>query len=131
MARRLELRTVTAGELNGAAQPVNLNYGEMMQQILQFGAPQGLTLDEVIKAVKAREPIDKAIAEGAEEVTLTDEQWSILVEKLGQFRFGFAHKLIAEFGEHIRNAPEIGTVAEPGAELAPERPADRRVPRGI
>jgi hypothetical protein len=40
--------------------PVTLDYGKMMQQILQFGSVQGLTLDEVIKAV-AGEGLDLAL----------------------------------------------------------------------
>jgi len=106
MARRLDLRT-KGGAINGEG-ALSLNYGEMMQQVLEKTMnPQGLTLDLVIRRVAARRPIDEAIAAGAETVTMTDEQWRVLVDSLGDFRFSIAHPVIAEFGMHIRNAPEI------------------------
>jgi hypothetical protein len=54
-------------------------------------------------------PFRAGITDGSGEVTLTDEQWRTLREKLDRFQFRFADQVIVDFGMMIRNAPEIGT----------------------
>jgi flagellar biosynthesis regulator FlaF len=101
MARKIELKVI-----NGAGPA--FSYGDLIEQILRW-APRatGLTLDEVIRAVEALKPLEAAIADGAEAVVFTDEQWRTLVDKLAIFPFNIAAAEIADFGLHIRNAEEI------------------------
>jgi hypothetical protein len=107
MARKLDLRTVKMTGVNGA-EPGELSYGEMMCLILKL-PPRGgsLTLDEIITALDAIKPIEAALKDGAETVTLSDTQWATLRDKLAAFPFAFAVPEIAEFGLAIRNAPEL------------------------
>jgi hypothetical protein len=109
MARRLPLKTVPLSvRINGEAPPI-LDYGGMMASILRVGPPgQGLSFDEVCKAVEALGPIIRAVEAGAEEVTLSEGQWQTLREKLNGFQFAMADPAIVEFGMMIRDAPEIG-----------------------
>jgi hypothetical protein len=121
MARTIALRTVMVDGLTGDNQ--EFVYGDMMLEILKRGpAGRGLTLDEILRAVEAIEPIEAAVAEGAVEVVLSDSQWQTLLEKLNSFYFGFAHKRIGEFGLSIRNATEIGAAA-PEARAKPKAAA--------
>jgi hypothetical protein len=76
---------------------------------LLTGPPGGLSFDEVVRSVEALKPIEEALEAGAEEVTLTEEQWRTLKCKLDQFQFALADQAIVDFGMMIRNAPEIGT----------------------
>jgi hypothetical protein len=110
MARRLPLKTVPLSfRMNGEAPPI-LDYGGMMASILRVGPPgQGLNFDEVCRAVEALGPITQAIEAGADSVTLSEEQWRTLRDKLPMFQFAVADPVIVEFGMMIRNAPEIGT----------------------
>jgi hypothetical protein len=116
MARKLALRVVPLGEgpfgeggrSNGGVAPALFSYGEVMMAMLRVGAGgRGLLFDEVVRAVEALAPIEQAIAEGAEEVTLSDEQWKTLRDKLAEFQFGLADQAIVTFGRMIREAPEI------------------------
>jgi hypothetical protein len=109
MARRLVLKNVPVeGPAGGES---DFDYAEMMILILRGGTAQGqgLNLDQVIRALDAIEPIETAMATQANEVILSDTQWATLKEKLDAFQFGFAHRVIAQFGLMIRNAPEMGT----------------------
>jgi hypothetical protein len=107
MARRLLLDHVM---IEGLPQgPVTLDYGETMEAILRAAPPgQGLSLDEVIRCSSALERILEAKRQHAADITMTDEQWKVLVEKLQQFRFPFADAAIVCFGRMIREAPEVG-----------------------
>jgi hypothetical protein len=108
MARRIELRTgvLLANGANGA--PVTFSWGEMMQNVLRHAPPQqGLVLDQILRSVEAMGPITKAIDDQAESVTLTEEQYRTLKERLDNFPFAVADPAIAEFGLAVRNAPEI------------------------
>jgi hypothetical protein len=109
MARRLPLKTVPLSSgINGEAPPI-LDYGGMMASMLRVSQQgQGLSFDEVCRAVEALGPITQAIEARAEEVTLSDEQWRTLRDKLAIFQFAVADPVIVEFGMMIRNAPEIG-----------------------
>jgi hypothetical protein len=106
MARKLLLRVVPLA--NGAGPPFAFNYAENMQMLLRH-APQGrgLSLDEVLRCVDAMAPLEEAIAAKADEVTLSEEQYRTLREKLDSFSFTIADRVIAEFGLAIRQAPEI------------------------
>jgi hypothetical protein len=107
MARRIPLRTVRIAVANGTDNAA-FAYSDMMKTILTFGSPQkGLVLDEVLKAIDATGALDKAVAEGADHVVFTEEQYRTLREKLESFPFALADTSIAEFGLAIRNAPEI------------------------
>jgi hypothetical protein len=108
MARKIELRTglLIANGANGA--PVTFEWGEMMSNVLRHAPPgQGLVLDQIVRSVEALKPISQAIEEQADSVTLTEEQWRTLRERLDSFPFGVADPAIAEFGLAVRNAPEI------------------------
>jgi hypothetical protein len=108
MARRLPLRVVKMP--NGAGEPLEFSYAEMMRTLLRNRASErGLSLDEVIRCVDAIKPIDEAVRQKADEVTLSDEQWRTLREKLDAFAFAVADQAIVDFGLMIRHAPEIGT----------------------
>jgi hypothetical protein len=107
MARKIELRTgvLIGNGPNGA--PMTFPWGEMMRNVLRQAPQGGVNLDLVLRSVEAMKPITKAIEEEAESVTLTEEQWRTLRERLDQYPFGIADPAIAEFGLAIRNAPEI------------------------
>jgi hypothetical protein len=111
MARKLDLRTAATELANGGQQ---LAYGELMLAILRTPAPgRGVTLDEMIRLLAVVEPIEQAIGRAQPAVTLTDEQWAVLRQKLDEFQFAFVDKEICRFGEAIRAAPEIGVEALP------------------
>jgi hypothetical protein len=108
MARKIELRTgvLIANGPNGA--PVTFAWGEMMSTVLRHAAPgQGVVLDQVLRAMAALEPVTRAIEDKADCVTLTEEQWRTLRERLEAFPFAVADPAIAEFGLAVRDAPEI------------------------
>jgi hypothetical protein len=108
MARRLVLRNISVAAPEGHQQ--EFRYGELLLVILRHAPPnRGLTLDDVLQAVDAQTPIEHAVKAGAEDVTLTETQYQILLGKLSTFPFGIADRTIAEFGLMVRNAPELGT----------------------
>lgn len=108
MARKIPLRTARITAAANGSDNATFAYGDMMKTVLTFGSPQkGLTLDEVISATKALEPLNEAIAKRADFVTFSEEQWRTLRDKLEIFPFAIADPAIAEFGLSIRNAPEI------------------------
>jgi hypothetical protein len=107
MARKIELRT---GVLlaNGANGPATFKWGETMANVLRYAPPQqGLVLDQVIRSMEALAPIAKAIEDQADAVTLTEEQWRTLRERIDVYPFPFADPAIAEFGLAIRNAESL------------------------
>jgi hypothetical protein len=108
MARKIELRTgvLIANGSNGS--PVTFEWGEMMSNVLRH-APQGqgLVMDQILRSVEALKPVTKAIEDKADSVTLTEEQWRTLRERLDAFPFAVADPALAEFGLAVRNAPEI------------------------
>jgi hypothetical protein len=109
MARRLALKTVPLnGVINGAGGPEQFNYGSVMLNMLRVDRGQGMSFDEVVRSVEAIGPIQKALDEGGEAVTLTDEQWRTLQDRLMRYQFGLAHEAIVDFGRMILDAPEIG-----------------------
>lgn len=111
MARRLELPDVAMiNPINGQEQI--FSYGEMMLAILRL-APQGrgMSYEDVEAAMNAVTPIKKAIEEKADSVTLTEEQYKTLKDKLGDFQFSVATEEIVTFGRMIRNATEVGMEA--------------------
>jgi hypothetical protein len=91
------------------------DYGPMMVLILSGGDTpgSGVNLAEIRRALDAIEPIEEAVAAGTDEVILSDTQWATLLEKLEPFKFGFAHRAIADFGLMIQHAPELGTEEKP------------------
>ena len=106
MARKIPLKTVMVA--NGAQGPQPFVWSEMIGIILKNANPQrGMTMDEVLNCVDVLKPIDKAIEEGADEVTFSETQYQTLRRKLDEFQFGIATVEVAEFGLTIRNAPEI------------------------
>ena len=106
MARRLELKKLATDEANGGR---DLDFGELMLLILRAAPPgRGVTLDEMTAALDVIGPIEAALAEGADTVTLSDGQWKTLRAKLDVFPFNFVDRAVAEFGRHVRDAPEIG-----------------------
>jgi hypothetical protein len=110
MARKLELKTVS---LNSGLEG-EFNYGQHLLAILQFDQQTGgMSFDDVIKRTDAMKPIQAAIADGSEEVILTDEQWRTVVEKLNRFQFRFADEAIVAFGLMVRDAREIGAGQQP------------------
>jgi hypothetical protein len=112
MARKLELKTIAVanGSLtNGADQSAVFSYPVMLRELLRRAPPGGLSYDDVVRSVEALRAIDAAIEAGAKEVTLTEEQWRTVRDKLNVFAFGIADPVIVDFGLMIRNAPEIGT----------------------
>jgi hypothetical protein len=105
MARKLQLKTVT---LNSGLEG-EFDYGAHLLAILRWDQQTGgMTFDDVVRRTQALAPIQKAINEKADEVVLSDEQWITLKEKFDRFQFRFADLVIVEFGNMIRNAPEIG-----------------------
>jgi hypothetical protein len=109
MARKLALRTVPLSlpVANGTAVPL-FSYADTMLNMLRMGTGgQGLSFDEGCRAVEALGPIQRALEEHAEDVTVSDAQWVTLRERLDKFPFAFADPAIVEFGMMIRNAPEI------------------------
>jgi hypothetical protein len=106
MARKLQLKTVT---LNSGLEG-EFGYAAHLVAILRFDQQTGgMSFDDIVKRTEALEPIQKAIDEKAAEVTLTDDQWRTVKEKLDRFQFRFADQVIVDFGLMIRNAEEIGT----------------------
>ena len=105
MARKLELKVVQLA--NGADAPLTFDYGRVMRQMLEYGGPRGVVFDEVVRSLEAMRPIHDAISSGADSVTLTDEQWRTLVDRLATFPFALAHPVIIEFGRMIKDAQEI------------------------
>jgi len=106
MARRLELRRVVLDQANGGG---DLAYGELMLIILRTPpAGQGVGLDDMNAALAVIEPIEHAVAAGEAAVTLSDEQWAVLRQKLDLFRFAIVDREVARFGAMIREAGEIG-----------------------
>jgi hypothetical protein len=107
MARKIELRTTTMLVKNDAGGPVVLKWGEMMMTVLRTAPQGGVNLDQMVRTVEAMRPITKALDEAADCVTLTDEQYRTLRERLDQHNFGISDPAIVEFGLAIRNASEI------------------------
>jgi hypothetical protein len=106
MARRLALRVIKTP--NGSGEPLDFSYADMMRTLLRNRpSDRGLSLDEVIRCVDAIKPIDEAVQQKAEEVTLTEEQWKTLRDKLEGFGFVVADQVIVDFGLMIRQAEEI------------------------
>ena len=113
MARRLVLKDVAmTNPLNGQAQI--FSYSEMMLAVLRL-APQGrgMSYEEVEKAMEAATPIKQAVDAGDDHVTLTEDQYKTLKDKLAEFQFSVATEEIVHFGQMIRSAPEIGMEATP------------------
>jgi hypothetical protein len=107
MARKIELRNGLV-KVNGGDTEAPFSWAEMMQAILKFAPPnKGLVLDDVLKAVEAMKPLDQAMADHADHVTFSEDQYKTLTERLDQFPFGVADPAIAEFGLAVRNAKEI------------------------
>lgn len=107
MARKIELRTGCLFANGAGGPPVAFAWGKTMQDILRRAPPGGVNLTEVLRSVEALGPITKAVDDKAESVTLTEEQWRTLRDRLEEFPFGVADPAIAEFGLAVRNAPEI------------------------
>jgi hypothetical protein len=112
MARKLELKVVplSGGARNGAAPPM-FSYGECLVEMLRYEPGSGMSFEEVCKAVEALGPIQKALeaTPPAEEVTLTDDQWRTVRDKLQRYRFGLADPAVVDFGRGILDAEELGT----------------------
>ena len=108
MARKLDMKVIMLA--NGSDEgKIPFSYGAVMLNALRFANPnEGLTMDKVLLAVDAQGPITKAIENKATHVTLSEEQYKTLVEKLEKFPFAIAVPEIAEFGLHVRNCPETG-----------------------
>lgn len=106
MARRIELRSGVLMAVNGAAAR-RFVWGEVLQEVLRLAPPGGLALDVVIRSVEAMRPITEALEAQADTVTLTEEQWRTLCQRLDQYPFAVADPAIVEFGLAVRNAPEI------------------------
>jgi hypothetical protein len=107
MARKIELRTGCLFANGAGGPPVAFAWGEMMQNVLRRAPQGGVNLNEILRSVEALGPITKAVDDKAESVTLTEEQWRTLRDRLEEFPFGVADPAIAEFGLAVRNAPEI------------------------
>jgi hypothetical protein len=107
MARKIELRTGVLLGNGSNGLPMTFNWGETMSNVLRQAPPQGLVLDQILRSMEALAPIAKAIEEKAEAVTLTEQQYRTLKERLDAYPFAIADPAIAEFGLAIRNAPEI------------------------
>jgi hypothetical protein len=109
MARKIELRTgvLIASGPNGAPVTLTFAWGEMMVEVLRRAPERGVVLDQILRAMNALEPVTRAIEDKADCVTLTEEQWRTLRERLEVFPFKVADPAIAEFGLAVRNAPEI------------------------
>ena len=106
MARKIELKTVQVG--NGVDGPIAmLSYGEMLNAMLRQAPPQGLVLDEVIRAVDAIKTLEAAVKKGADSVTFPEDQYQTVVERLDTFKFAVAAPEIADFGNMVRRAPEL------------------------
>lgn len=122
MARKLDLKMVMlTNGMGSEEQRIPFSYGAVMLNALRFANPgEGLTMDKVLLAVDAQHPITKAIEDNAGSVTLSEEQYKTLVEKLERFPFAIATPEIAEFGLYVRNCPEIGR--EPPVEVTDQRP---------
>jgi hypothetical protein len=106
MARKIPLKTVMIA--NGPNGPSPFVWAEMLQVILKSANPQkGLTMDEVLIAVDAMKPLDKAVESGDDFVTFSETQYRLLREKLDTFAFGIATPEVAEFGLAVRDAKEI------------------------
>jgi hypothetical protein len=121
MARKIELKVIQLPDGNGRELP--FSYAAVIVNALRFAHPQqGLVLDEVLRAVDAQGPVLKAIEDNAGQVTLSEEQYRTLLEKIDKFPFGVAAPEIAEFGLYIRNVAEIGR--EIGREPDARRAAD-------
>lgn len=104
MARKLELAKANADQVNGGGE---FSYGELMIAVLR-AAPRGVTIDEMSEILAVIEPIERAMIRGQATVALSDEQWGVLREKLARFPFNFVDRAVWRFGQHIREAPEIG-----------------------
>lgn len=109
MARKIQLKTVnlSGGVGNGAA-PSMFSYASCMLEMLRIDRGQGLTFEQVCRSVECIAPIERAIEAGEEEVTLTDQQWQTLQDRLQRFPFGLADQAIVDFGRMILDAPELG-----------------------
>ena len=111
MARKIELRVEATDPAIGGQKLV---YGELMLAILRAPAPgRGVTLDEMISVLAVAEPIERAMVGGQGAVTLSDEQWAVLRQKLDEFQFAFVDREVCRFGRHIREATEMGVEALP------------------
>jgi len=107
MARKIPLLNAEI-KPDGFDHSVSFSYGQSMTHILEFGRPgEGLLAEELLRCVEAKKPLKKAIAEGADCVTFSEEQWKTLKDKLDKYPFGVADDVIAEFILTIRNAVEI------------------------
>lgn len=106
MARILDLKKVPTDQVNGSRP---LDFGDLMLVVLRTAPPgRGVNLDEVLSALEVIDPIEEAIAAGAEQVTLSETQWQTLRAKLDGFAFATVDRAVAQFGLMVRNAPELG-----------------------
>lgn len=111
MARELQLKTVPVDGISSDSEMPLMSYAEMLLAIMRNppAGGGGLSLDEIVAALPMIDAVEKARDTGQETVVISDQQWNLLLEKLTQFRFSIVHRTIAEFGEMIRKAPEMGT----------------------
>lgn len=102
MARKIELKTVVINNLEH-------NYVDWLKMILtHIPGNQGIGIDEMARRIRVLEPIEKAKREELKELTLDDEAWKLICDKLTIFPFAIVDIKIVEFGEYLRNLPEMG-----------------------
>ena len=97
MAKIIELKKL--GQEN---EPGQLDYAAMIRVIIQSptNPQQGLTVEDVRKAVRVLDALDKS----KDKLELEDADYEVLKTKLDAFKFGFAHKNIITFVDDILKA---------------------------
>lgn len=93
MAKTIELKII------GDKKSGIFNYSELIRAIVQSptNPQQGLTVEDVRKAVRVLDALDKSKGK----LELEDADYEILKTKLENFKFGIAHKNLLTFIDDI------------------------------
>lgn len=88
-------------ELKGDDQ--DFPYRKGLETVITSAGPQGITADDLLKAVEIKQELAKA--NGVFHLSEPDHAW--LVRKLNEVRWTVANEQLAEFIKDIRGAPLV------------------------
>ena len=94
--KQIELKRVTMDD--GSI----LDYRSILEEVAKRH-PQGITVDEMEKAVRVLAALKRAV----DAVKLEDADWEILKQYLAVYRFGIVDVALIQFRDDVRNAPTI------------------------
>lgn len=134
-ARKLELKEIemTDEVYNSTTKEFEIvkqgtfSYREIVRNILMTPGPQGHTSsEEVIKSVMLYGKLKDELRKGGSVLLLDKEDYTYLIARLDQFKWGMAHPVIADFIKYLRDLKEVDveeTKSATNQEAAPAKSA--------